>query len=64
MIHWIFKRAGFRLNPTDLLSALTVDPTPVLERTDVSELYFDDAFLYPERLRSEQSQQSNGRRRQ
>jgi hypothetical protein len=44
------------LNPKDLLGAVTIDPTPVLERIDVPDLPFDDAFLYPEQLRPEQLQ--------
>jgi hypothetical protein len=43
---------------------VTVDPTLVLERSDVLELPFDDAFLYQERLRPERLQQSERRRRQ
>jgi hypothetical protein len=30
MIRWSFERAGFRLNSDNLLSPLSVDPTPVL----------------------------------
>jgi hypothetical protein len=47
MVRWSFERAGFRLNSDNLLSPLTVDPTPALDRLDVPELSFDDAFAYP-----------------
>jgi hypothetical protein len=50
MVRWSFERAGFRLNSENLLSPLTVDPTPVLDRHDVPELSFDDAFVYPDQL--------------
>jgi hypothetical protein len=58
MVRWSFERAGFRLNPSDLLGAVTVDLTPVLEHIDVPGLPFDHAFRYPERLRPEQLQRS------
>jgi hypothetical protein len=48
MVRWSFERAGFRLNSDNLLSPLTVDPTRVLDRLDVPELPFDDAFVYPD----------------
>jgi hypothetical protein len=48
MVWWSFERAGFRLNSDNLMSHLIVDPTPVLDRLDVSELPFDDAFVYPD----------------
>jgi hypothetical protein len=48
MVRWGFEPAGFRLNSDNLLSLLTVDPTPVLDRLDVPELPFDDAFVYPD----------------
>jgi hypothetical protein len=50
MARWSFKRAGFRLNSDNLLSPLTVDPTPVLDQLDMPELPFDDAFIYPDQL--------------
>jgi hypothetical protein len=50
MVRWSFERAGFRLNYDNLLSPLTVDPTPVLDRLDVPELSLDDAFVYPDQL--------------
>jgi hypothetical protein len=50
MVRWNFERAGFRLNSDNLLSPLTLDPTPVLDRFDVSEFLFDDAFIYPDQL--------------
>jgi hypothetical protein len=46
MVRWSFERAGFRLNSDNLLSPLTVDSTPVLDRLDVPELPFDDAFVF------------------
>jgi hypothetical protein len=64
MVRWSLERAGSRLNQSDLTGAVTADPTPVLESIDVLELSFDDAFLYPERLRPEQLQQSCHRQRQ
>jgi hypothetical protein len=50
MVWWSFERTGFRLNSDNLLSPVTVDPTPVLDRLGVPELPFDDAFLYPDQL--------------
>jgi hypothetical protein len=50
MVRWNFERAGFRLNPSDLMGAMIVDPTRVLERSDVAELPFDDSFIYLKRL--------------
>jgi hypothetical protein len=50
MLRWSFERAGFRLNSDNLLSPLTVDPTPVIDRLDVLELSFDGAFVYPDQL--------------
>jgi hypothetical protein len=41
---------------------VTVDPTTVLECTDVPELPFDDAFLYPKQVGPERLQQSERRR--
>jgi hypothetical protein len=64
MVRWGFERSGFRLKLSDLLGATTVDPIPVLERIDVPELLFDDAFLYPDRPRPEQLQQLERRRGQ
>jgi hypothetical protein len=58
VICWSFERSKFRLNPSDLLDAVTVNSTPVLERTDVPKIPFDNAFRYPERLRPEQWQPS------
>jgi hypothetical protein len=54
MVRWSFERAGFRLNSDNLLRSLTVGPTPVLERLDVPELPFDDAFVYLEQLDPQQ----------
>jgi hypothetical protein len=64
MVRRGFKRPGFCLNPSDLLVTVTVAPSAVLERVDVPELLFDDVFLHPGRLHSEQLQQSERRRRQ
>jgi hypothetical protein len=58
MVRWSFERAGFCLSPSDLLGAVTVDPTFVLEHIDVPQLPFDEALLYRERFRPEQLQQS------
>jgi hypothetical protein len=43
---------------------LTVDPTPVLNRLDVPELSFDDAFVYPDQLDPQRLQLMAQRRRQ
>jgi hypothetical protein len=32
MVRWSFRRAGFNLNPIQLLGPLTVNPAEVLER--------------------------------
>jgi hypothetical protein len=48
MVRWSFERIRFRLNPSNVLGAVTGDPTAVLERIDVPELPFDDTFLCPE----------------
>jgi hypothetical protein len=50
MVRWNFTRTGFRLNSDNILEPLTVDPTPILECFDISELSFDDAFVYPEQF--------------
>jgi hypothetical protein len=52
------------LNSDNLLSPLTVDPTPVLGRLDVLELPFDHAFVYPDQLDPQQLQLTEQRRRQ
>jgi hypothetical protein len=62
MVRWSFERAGSRLNSDNLLSPLTVDPTPVLDRLDVPELPFDDTFVYtdqqnPRRLTAQRRRQ-------
>jgi hypothetical protein len=64
MVRWSFERAGFRLNSDILLSPLTVNPTPVLDRLDVPELLFDDAFVYPDQLDPQRLQLTAQRRRQ
>jgi hypothetical protein len=53
------------LNSDNLLSPLTVDQTPVLDRFDVPELPFDDAFVYPDQLDPQRLQLTaqRGRRR-
>jgi hypothetical protein len=43
---------------------LTVDPTPVLDRLDVPERPFDDAFVYPDQLDPQRLQLTAQRRRQ
>jgi hypothetical protein len=58
MARWSFERAGFCLNTSDLLGAVTVNPTAVFERIEVPKPPFDNSFPYPERLRPEQLQQS------
>jgi hypothetical protein len=63
MVRWSFERAGFRLNSDNLLSPLTVDPTPILDRFDVPELPFDDAFVYPDQLNPQRLQLTAQRRR-
>jgi hypothetical protein len=64
MVRWNFERAGFRLNSDNLLSPLAVDPTPVLDRLDVPELPFDDAFVYPDQLNPQRLHLTAQRRRQ
>jgi hypothetical protein len=48
MVRWSFERAGFCLNPANLLGPLTIDPRPALGRLEVPELSFDDAFVDPD----------------
>jgi hypothetical protein len=62
MVRWSFKQAGFRLNSDNLLNPLTVDPTSVLDRLDVPELPFDDAFVYPDQLDPQRLQLTAQRR--
>jgi hypothetical protein len=38
MVRWSFRRAGFNLNPIQLLGPLTVNPAKVLERITVPEM--------------------------
>jgi hypothetical protein len=64
MVRWSFERTGFRLNSDNLVSPLTVDPTPVFDRFDVPELPFDDDFVYPDQLDPQQLQLMAQRRRQ
>jgi hypothetical protein len=64
MVRGSFERAGFRLDSDNLLSPLTVDPTPVLDRLDVPELSFDDPFGYPDQLDPQRLQLTTQRRRQ
>jgi hypothetical protein len=64
IVRWSFERAGFRLNSDNLLNPLTTDPTPVLERLDVSELPFDDVFVYPDQLDPQRLQLTAQRRQQ
>jgi hypothetical protein len=64
MVRWSFERAGFCLNSDNLLSPLTVDPTPVLDRLDVPELPFDDAFVYQDQLDPQRLQLTAQCRRQ
>jgi hypothetical protein len=64
MVRWSFERAGFRLNSDNLLSLLTVDPTPILDRLNVPGLPFDDAFVYPDQLDSQRLRLTAQRRRQ
>jgi hypothetical protein len=52
------------LNSDNLLSHLTVDPTPVLDRLDVPELSFDEAFVYPDQLDPQRLPLMAQRRRQ
>jgi hypothetical protein len=64
MVRWSFERAGFRLNSENLLSPLTVDPTPVLDRLEVPELPFNDAFICSDQLDPQRRQLIAQRRRQ
>jgi hypothetical protein len=64
MVRWSFEWAGFRLNSDNLLSPLTVDPTPVLDWFDVPELPFDDPFVYSDQLDPQRLQLTARRRRQ
>jgi hypothetical protein len=63
MVWWSFERAGFRLNSDNLLSPLTVDPTPVLNQLDVPEPPLDDTFVYPDQLDPQRLQLTAQRRR-
>jgi hypothetical protein len=48
-VRWSFLRAGFRLNPKDLLAALTVTRTEARERIVVPELSLEEfVFLAPD----------------
>jgi hypothetical protein len=42
MVRWSFVRAGFRLNPKNLLAQLTVTPADLLARIAVPEIGLDD----------------------
>jgi hypothetical protein len=64
MVRWNFERAGFRLTSDNRLSPVTFDPTPVLDRLDVPELPFDDAFVSPDQLDPQRLQLTAQRRRQ
>jgi hypothetical protein len=64
MVRCSFERTGFRLNSDTILSPLTVDSTPVLDRLDVPELPFDDAFVYPDQLDPQRLQLTVQRQRQ
>jgi hypothetical protein len=64
MVRWSFERADFRLNSDNFLSPLTGDSTPVLDRLNVPELLFDDAFVYPYQLDPQRLQLAAQRRRQ
>jgi hypothetical protein len=45
MVRRNFERARFCLNPDNFLKPLTVDPTPIFGRLNVSDLSFNDAFI-------------------
>jgi hypothetical protein len=52
MIRWSFLRAGFRLNPGNLLDPLTVIPSQVLNRIatpemTVADFRFSESFETP-----------------
>jgi hypothetical protein len=64
MVRWSFERAAFRLNSDNLLSHLTGDSIPVLDRLDVLELPFDGAFGYPDQLDPQRLQLTAQRGRQ
>jgi hypothetical protein len=64
MVRWSFERPGFHLNSDNLLSLLIVDPTPVLDRLDVSEFPSDDAFVYSDQPNPQRLQLTAQRRRQ
>jgi hypothetical protein len=42
MVRWSFVRAGFRLNPKNLLAPLTVTPAGVLTRIAMPEIGLED----------------------
>jgi hypothetical protein len=45
MVRWSFLRAGFRLNPDNLLDPLTVIPSQVLNRIATLEMTLADYFF-------------------
>jgi hypothetical protein len=56
MIHCSFERRGFCSNPDNLLTPLTVDPTPVFGCCDTPELSFDEIFISSEQFDPRQLQ--------
>jgi hypothetical protein len=56
MIRCSFERPGFCSNPDNLLTPLTVDPTPVFGRCDTPELSFDETFISSEQFHPRQLQ--------
>jgi hypothetical protein len=58
MLRWSFDRAGFRLNPSDLLGAVVVVPTPVLELMSRSSLSTIPSYIRNDYVMNSCSNQS------
>jgi hypothetical protein len=46
MVRWSFRRAGFNLNPSQLLGPLTVNPDEVLVRITVPEMALQELISF------------------
>jgi hypothetical protein len=62
MVRWSFDRAGFRLNPHDLLGRLTLNPMEVLNRIGVPEMSLEQ-LISAETDEGSESQERPIRRR-
>jgi hypothetical protein len=47
MVRWSFIRAGFRLNPRNLLDSLTVVPSEIIDRIRMPEMALEN-YVFPE----------------